>query len=323
MNFVFVLILLYANVRGQLEGGDRARPNQFPYVVQIYEDEEPDMQIVNHEFQYPDRICTGVIIRANFVLTAAHCITDHHKAIDHPDKITEDVWIIAGDVHLDSENFKYLQRKVDDIAYPPKYDVKTQSYDIALLYFNKPLPTRLRSVKAIQIGTGVPIFGTRCRVAHWGKTSSTDEEEDSGSESHYLKHASGTIVPGWMKCGMFDNIDRFTFCVEFENAGTRVLFGDSGGPLLCKVPVTDRNGRVTEKEMLFGTLVGKGFLDHDKVDKKKVTVSRGSYTKVSAHLEWINNKIEEIKENYFTLLEQRVRERRQRWRRRNRNRQGL
>jgi len=307
MNFVFVLILLYSNVRGQLQGGEKADPNQFPYVVQIH-DKVPNMKRTGKKFENPKRLCTGVIIHARFVLTAAHCITEASKAIDHWDKTAEKLWIIAGDVHLDSDNFQYVQRKVDDMVYHHKFDARASTHDIALLYFNTPLPIGSNSVKAIQIGKkeNYPEFGTRCRVAHWGWTNTINEEDDPNSRSHYLKYVSGTIVKGWMKCGLLNKVDKWIFCVEFDNTGIRVLFGDSGGPLLCKVPVTDRNGRVTEKEMLFGTLIGSGN-DVDKVDKKTVTVSRGSYTKVYEHLEWIDGKMKTLKEKAATKMEEKIR----------------
>ena len=97
MKQLLILLLLYLHhASGQIENGTAAEPGQFPYAVQVHR----GRPTINYDEELPrggeSRRCTGVIIAANFALTAAHCVT---RLTENPPymEVHRDVWIVAGE----------------------------------------------------------------------------------------------------------------------------------------------------------------------------------------------------------------------------------
>ena len=77
-------------------------------------------------------MCTGVIIAPKFVLTTAHCVGNFVKnandgmkkmwaASTENFRLEDEMWVVAGNIPLDSAWFQYTVTKVDDIIPHRRY----------------------------------------------------------------------------------------------------------------------------------------------------------------------------------------------------------
>ena len=267
---VFTFLLLLSSGAAQVLNGWEARRGEFPYAVQVH-DERPhlDLPEEGNVNQYLNRVtcrCTGVITKANFVLTAAHCVVDEDSG-----RTNYDTWIVAGDVL--SRRFKekliphyhvHVKRNADDVIphgefnNPPVHsDFDLRVNDVALLYFADPLPVdRHPFVRSIAIGPwddSEPGRGAVCKIMGWGVTRQrwfVDRHGNRYSEdyddSDRLLWGETTILQDRAACRTGDYFNgEYHYCVG--GGEQHALKGDSGGPLVCAVKGTDR---------LYGTLIG-------------------------------------------------------------------
>jgi len=275
MKFVLVLsfLLLLSSAAAQILNGWEARRGEFPYAVQVH-DERPHFDVpqekgdVNRRHNRVTCQCTGVIIKANFVLTAAHCVVREKR--DGTTEVNYDTWVVAGDVL--SRRFKekllphyhvHVKRNADDVIphrefnNPPVHDEgDLRVNDVALLYFADPLPvTSHPRVSSIAIGPwdgSEPGRGAECKVMGWGMTRQRRFVDFNGNVRTEDYDDSDRLLWGWTTilqdrkvCNTGDYFNgEYHYCVGGEQ---HALNGDSGGPLVCSVKGKDR---------LYGTLIG-------------------------------------------------------------------
>ncbi|XP_053185103.1 granzyme B-like [Scomber japonicus] len=197
--FVFQLLSISGAMESSIVGGRVAKPHSRPYMASL--------QVRGHH------ICGGILIREDFILTAAHCKKDEQMT----------VVLGAHDITKEEDSQQRIQ-----VKYHPHPEFNGQfDNDIMLLELKKNA-TLNKYVKPIGLpkkGGKIPA-NIECAVAGWGLTGDK-------SQSPVLREAKEKMQSS-SKCknkwGEYFNVDHM-ICTTFPKGG--ICQGDSGGPLIC------------------------------------------------------------------------------------------
>ncbi|XP_042282846.1 mast cell protease 4-like [Thunnus maccoyii] len=200
--FVFQLLSLTGAMESSIVGGKVAKPHSRPYMASL--------QIRGHH------TCGGMLIREDFVLTAAHC------------KYAEQTTVVLG-AHDISKKEKSQQRIEVEYIPHPKYTGK-YDYDIMLLKLKKKA-TLNKYVKTIGLPKkdGKIPANIKCNVAGWGKTGPKKPTSNVLRETTEKMQFSTECRNKW---GESFNIKQM-LCTKFTKKKGGICQGDSGGPLIC------------------------------------------------------------------------------------------
>lgn len=229
-------------------GGVRALQNEFPHMALIGYEAEQD----EDETQWR---CSGSIITAFFVLSAAHCNTDS----------------LPKSVLLGVNHFgRYSQgqiRSIIEIIDHPEYDFNQKINDICLYRLNASIDFGV-NVRLICLPEVGKTYLSHVIATGWGATSLT-----SGMSENLLKMQLS--VWDKTKCSVKYN-DTIQICAGSDMA-IDTCSGDSGGPLQVEQ-------RPSDDAPCPYTIIG--ITSHGKAClARNGTVS--IYTKVSSYLRWI------------------------------------
>lgn len=195
------------------------------------------------------QFCGGSLIKADYVLTAAHCVEG-----STPDQV--DLRIGSHDRTQGGEEIG-----ASEITIHPDYQ---GTHDIALIKLESPA-----QAEPIQLGTAASTeVGTKSRILGWGQTTPTPGG-DGGSDT--LQELDVSVVdPAGCEGG---GIDAETeLCTENPNGDSGACYGDSGGPQIAKED---------EKWVLIGDTSRSG-------GSQECAVEPSIYTNTVAHLDWVN-----------------------------------
>uniref|UniRef100_A0A672J227 pancreatic elastase n=1 Tax=Salarias fasciatus TaxID=181472 RepID=A0A672J227_SALFA len=232
-------------------GGEVASPNSWPWQVSL--------QFVSDGSYY--LTCGGTLIRANWVLTAAHCVD------------TSRTWrVLLGEHDLFSNSGREQELDVSQVFIHSNWnsDSLDSGYDIALLKLSS--SATLNSY--VQLGS-LPPSGqilpnnNLCYITGWGLTST------GGSISAQLKQAYLPLVD-YKTCsssGWWGSTVKNTMVCGGGGAESGCN-GDSGGPLNCLY-----NGKYYVHGI--ASFVSSWGCNYPQ----KPTV----FTRVSAYIDWINS----------------------------------
>ncbi|XP_067003439.1 trypsin-1 [Anabrus simplex] len=243
--------------QGRIVGGTDAQKGQFPYQVSL---QYVLIFITQHS-------CGGSIYTPNWIITAAHCVTEV-PAIGH-------YVAVAGEHNLNSNDGTEQRIRVSKSIVHPDYTGGVGPNDIALMKLQSPLtfnaavaPISLPAPNAIPTGEAI--------LSGWGSTS----QSNSPSMPNILQTATLPLLD-YNDCanavGSDGPLAPTNVCTGPLTGGYSACSGDSGGPLAQR----DANGN----SVLIG-IVSWGFIPCGSVSAPSV------YVRVSAFIDFINSNVD-------------------------------
>ncbi|WP_438489643.1 serine protease [Streptomyces sp. S186] len=187
----------------RIVGGRDADVREVPWQVSLRTDGE--------------HICGGAIIRADAVVTAAHCTAGMPPA-SLSVRAGSSVRGAGGQVV-----------RVTRVLRHPKFDAATIDYDVAVLVLESPL-TFKDGVRAVPLAAAgrEPTAGTPATVTGWGAT------RDGGALSQRLRQVDVPKLSDAYCKGAYgpSSITPRMTCYGYEQGRKDACQGDSGGPLV-------------------------------------------------------------------------------------------
>ncbi|XP_016078245.1 PREDICTED: granzyme B-like [Miniopterus natalensis] len=237
---LLAFFLLLGTEAGEIIGGHETKPHSRPYMAYLHIKNEKESR------------CGGVLVRRNFVLTAAHC---NGRSIS---------------VTLGAHNLKKKEKTQQVILVKrtiphPDYNPRNFSNDIMLLQLERNIK-ETNTVRPLHLPSSKdwPRPGQKCTVAGWGLVAPMGTYPDT------LQEVELTVQEDWeCQCRLQRYYNNNTqLCLGNPTEKKASFQGDSGGPLLCE------NGI-------------QGIVSYGRSDGSAPRV----FTKVSSFLPWIKKII--------------------------------
>ncbi|XP_077485205.1 proclotting enzyme-like [Amblyomma americanum] len=253
-----------SDIEYRIIGGRVANVGAWPWMAAIYR---------KTEGAEPTLICGGTLVTDRHVLTAGNCVIGGAGGKQLPARM---LTVRVGDHDLNStgDHTAPVDVQVSEVVRHPRYDLRSNANDIALLVLSKPV-TWNRFVQPVCLPFGPlaseTLEGSRAYVTGWGAT------HFSGAGSSELRQGQ---VPVWAEADCKKAYERLLpigeahLCAGDIRGGTDACQGDSGGPLQLL-----HEGRYYVVGIVSG---GKGC---------GTPGFPGVYTRVSSHLNWLRNEL--------------------------------
>lgn len=195
---VFILVSFQSHARGLVIGGKK---------VNIPEVRGATVSIVDKKGHSIESFCTGTLISANVIVSAAHCVSN----------ITdENLYIAWGEDVAISDLIKVTLVKFADSIHPMD-SRRSEGFDFSILVTEKPVP-----LIPVSIGNPASLNSQTLLIqAGYGFTRPESEEEESPLDGGLLRMIDTGKFLRLMAPG-----------IEIRNTAlSRIALGDSGGPL--------------------------------------------------------------------------------------------
>ncbi|WP_237151975.1 S1 family peptidase [Oryzibacter oryziterrae] len=199
-------------------GGTEAPSGAWPFVVAL----EKSSTSNNYQGQF----CGGTLVKANYVVTAAHCVFDDYFFQTIP---TGWIKVLAKTQDLSKGGTRYSVAK---ISVNPNYNPFTHDYDVAVIKLSSSVigVTPAKLVTTSQSGLTAP--GVNQYTVGWGNTSKIDDNYPIKLRQVQVPIISNATCN--KSTSYNGHISDRMICAGFTNGTKDSCQGDSGGPLLAK-----------------------------------------------------------------------------------------
>ena len=179
----------------------------------------------------------GTIVHLNWIITAAHLVTNFNK--DGTPYTFETAQVVVGTKNISDAN--RLNKNIYRVHAHPEYDIRYRLLnDVALLNLAEPL-VRSETLEPARLLTSKMNFeyGANCVVAGWGtdeiiKNAETEEYENGPNEPNHAKQGKVELLNP-RKCQFYFEFNaEKQFCYGCtQGSCSQTAPGDSGGPVVC------------------------------------------------------------------------------------------
>ncbi|XP_043103977.1 granzyme B-like [Puntigrus tetrazona] len=251
-SFLFLLVTSLADgMESGIIGGKEAKPHSRPYMASI--------QCRNHH------TCGGMLIREDFVLTAAHCLNYNVNDQVHLE-------VVLGAHNLTKVEKSQQRIPVMKLIQHPRFKKNNEhdySYDIMLLKLKKKAKlNKYVKVMPLPKKSGKTPANVKCSIAGWGsKTASGKRASDVLREVGLKLQFSFECKNKWQQ--YFDSERMICSASDGKHA---FCWGDSGSPLICNTKA-------------------QGIASYTIDSSCTSTKYPQSYVKISYFLPWIKENI--------------------------------
>jgi secreted trypsin-like serine protease len=204
----------------EIIGGEEAAPGAWPWMVALWDN--------NTEEWYG---CGGSLISREWVLTAAHCITDDGRTSVTPASLLS---VVVGRHDLTTTAGQRIQ--VSEVIYHPSYNLASFSdADIALLRLAEPvtLAESVQPVKLATQGDGAHFAaGIVATVTGWGTRTSGAQDFPDALHQVEVPIVDFATCQARYEDAILGRVTGNMLCAGVPEGGKDSCQGDSGGPLV-------------------------------------------------------------------------------------------
>ncbi|HSL27920.1 MAG TPA: serine protease, partial [Anaerolineales bacterium] len=250
----------------EIVGGAPSTPGEWPWQVALINASASNSNFYNAQF------CGGTLIHPQWVLTAAHCITNDSGNVVSVSSVD----VVAGIYNLNSPAAGFQRRDVVQIIRHPSYNRANFDNDIALLRLSPVVNIGGSGETATALIPLVPasigdLAGRSSWATGWGNTESVPQWPQQLHEVQLPILANSICNDAAHYGGM---ITANMLCAGYDAGGFDACQGDSGGPLV----VFDNGQWKLAGVVSFGDGCAEPF-------------SPGIYARVSQYGNWVNGHI--------------------------------
>ena len=218
---IFILIMMtlsfsyvQAEPTTRIVGGNEAEEDAYPFMAAlVYKGSKP----------FNGQFCGGTLIQSEWVVTAAHCVTDNRGYPESEDSMD----VILG-IHNLKSDISYNRYSVSKIIVNPSYNDFTVDSDIALLKLSQPADSKYTPISLVSEGSDY--VGQMATVMGWGALVEDGSFPDDYPDA--LMEISIPVVSNETCSESIWGITNNMICAGYQKGELDACSGDSGGPLV-------------------------------------------------------------------------------------------
>lgn len=215
---------------------------------------------------HPMKLCGGVLICSQWVITTATCLQDNGAIVDK-----KDVFVVLGKRNLLKVEQNQSNFYVTDIRLHPQYDPNSIDNDLALLRLNLPA-SNYRPACLPPTARLIPLHYDReinASVAGFGRSSASDVTYPRARDLAFEMESTPVSILGEAECPM--QLQGMTLLCAGQ--GSRSCYSLLGSPLMAKEPTKG-----------FYHVIGL------QIDRRHCSFGKNQYVELTKFIVWINRE---------------------------------